>query len=84
MIDIKRRLERLEKKQYVLPTAIVTLSNGEQRRMDICEISRRFFHEPDELIRVEWIGGDCSGVICQLLACDDFWDGFRRVKHEQN
>ena len=80
MIDIQRRLKRLEDKQYLLPTAIVTLSSGEKKRMDICQISQRFFYNPDELENVEWVGGDCSGVICQLLACDDFWDEFRNKK----
>ena len=84
MNDLLKRLERLEKKRYLFPTAIVTLTNGERKRMDISEISRRFFNGPDDIEKLEWIGGDCSGVICQLLACDDFRDELRRNRNDQN
>ena len=84
MDSLKKRLERLENKQYLLPTATVTLTGGEKMRMDICEISRRFFEGPNDIEKVEWIGGDCSGVVCQLLACDDLREEIRRHRNEQN
>ena len=73
MNTLDRRLAKLEAKTETLPMAIVQLSNGEQKRLDICAIARLYFDNPQQVTSLQWISGDCSGVICQLLEWDDFW-----------
>ena len=72
-MNVETRLKRLEEEQAALPVAIVELSNGEQKRLDFFAIARLHFESPQLVKSLRWISGDCSGVLFQLLACDDYW-----------
>lgn len=73
MNDLLKRLEKLEQRQNKFPVAIVTFTDGHTQRLDITQIARLFFDCPESVKGLHWISGDCSGIICQLLECEDYW-----------
>ena len=73
MIEILKRLEKLEQKQNKFPVAIVTFTDGHTQRLDITQIAKLFFDCPETVMGLRWISGNCSGIICQLLECEDYW-----------
>ena len=73
MIEVLKRLEKLEQKQNKFPVAIVTFADGHTQRLDITQIARLFFDCPETVMGLRWISGNYSGIICQLLECEDYW-----------
>ncbi len=83
MIDIRRRLEKLEQKQSAVPLAYVFFEDGRREKWDLAQISRAFLGDGCGVVRVEWLRNE-QGVIYELFSDEQYWAELAEVRQNEN
>jgi hypothetical protein len=67
MSSISDILKRLERHKSGLPFAVVTFSDGTNKRLDICQIASIYYSgQRSELVSVEWPSS--PSIVCQAVS----------------